>query len=67
MKITVNGQELELSPTSTIKDVLGHINQQDTGGIAVAINEMVIQKSKWNTSQINSGDNVLIIKASQGG
>ncbi|MCU4175206.1 sulfur carrier protein ThiS [Carboxylicivirga sp. N1Y90] len=67
MKISVNGQEQNMPPSSTIFDVLNQIKQADTGGIAIAINDMVVPKSKWNSAQISDGDKVLIIKASQGG
>ncbi len=67
MTITVNGQEQLMPPSSTVWDVLNHINQQDKGGIAIAVNDMVVPRSQWQKSQISDGDKVLIIKASQGG
>ncbi len=67
MIITVNGEETKFPSSSTISELLVHMNQLHVGGIAVAINDMVVPKGKWNNSQISDGDKVLIIKASQGG
>ena len=36
-------------------------------GIAVAINNIVIPKTKWNETEISNNDTILIIKATQGG
>jgi len=67
MNILINGQATDMPQNSTITDVLLHIEQKQTGGIAVALNDMVVPKGKWTTSQVVDGDKVLIIKASQGG
>ncbi|TRX66114.1 sulfur carrier protein ThiS [Carboxylicivirga sp. M1479] len=67
MNITINGQANDMPQNSTIAEVLQHIKQIQTGGIAVAINDTVVPKGKWATSQVAEGDKILIIKASQGG
>ncbi|WP_439184648.1 sulfur carrier protein ThiS [Carboxylicivirga taeanensis] len=67
MNLFINGQATILPENSSIDDVLKHIGQLQTGGIAVAVNDMVVPKSQWSTSQIADGDKLLIIKASQGG
>ncbi|MBQ0787842.1 MAG: sulfur carrier protein ThiS [Oceanihabitans sp.] len=36
-------------------------------GIAVAINENIISKTDWINTTLLDGDNILIIKATQGG
>ncbi len=67
MNILINGQATVMPENSTITDVLLHIKQIQTGGIAVAINDIVVPKGKWATSTVAEGDKILIIKASQGG
>ncbi len=67
MNILINGQATVMPENSTITDVLLHIKQIQTGGIAVAINDIVVPKGKWATSMVAEGDKILIIKASQGG
>ncbi|AEW86597.1 thiamine biosynthesis protein ThiS [Flavobacterium columnare NBRC 100251 = ATCC 23463] len=36
-------------------------------GIAIAINEQVIPKSQWDSTSIQPNQNIIIIKATQGG
>ncbi|WP_430814988.1 sulfur carrier protein ThiS [Carboxylicivirga sp. RSCT41] len=67
MNILINGQATDMPDNSTITDVLQHIEQYQKGGIAVAVNDMVVPKGKWGNSQVTDGDKILIIKASQGG
>ncbi len=67
MTITLNGKELDIPQNINILDLLALIKQKDYGGIAIAINDMVVPKSKWEKSTITKGDKVLLIKASQGG
>jgi sulfur carrier protein len=67
MNIVINGQATDVPEKTSIDDVLQHIGQLQTGGIAVAVNDMVIPKGQWAKAQINDGDKILIIKASQGG
>ncbi len=45
--------ELELSP--------------DGRGIAIAVNDTVVSKSRWNEHELKDGDTVEIVKAVQGG
>ncbi|MFW6222845.1 MAG: sulfur carrier protein ThiS [Bacteroidota bacterium] len=46
-------------------DVLSIDKQQK--GIALAVNNQVINKNKWNSTPLKENDRVLIIRASQGG
>jgi sulfur carrier protein len=36
-------------------------------GIAIAVNEYVIPKNKWETTSLNEGDKITIIQATAGG
>lgn len=67
MNIFINGQATDMPDNTSIDDVLQRIGQTHTGGIAVAVNDMVVPKSQWAKAQISDGDKILIIKASQGG
>lgn len=67
MQVIVNGHEQTVTDNAHVEDLLTHIGQTDKGGIAVAINDMVVPKSQWSKQAIQDGDKVLIIKASQGG
>lgn len=40
---------------------------ENKGGLAIAINQTVIPKSTWTSTQINENDHITIIRATQGG
>lgn len=67
MNVIVNGQVLSVADHLHIDALLTHMGQAELGGIAIAINDMVVPKSQWSKHAVNDGDKVLIIKASQGG
>lgn len=39
----------------------------ETKGIAVAVNEIIIFKSQWDSHRLKHGDEIMVIKATQGG
>lgn len=67
MTITVNGEPFDMANKNTVGELLELTGQLHLGGLAVAVNEMVIPKGKWQQTALTSTDKVLIIKASQGG
>ena len=64
--ILINDKKNEISDNITISELLQE-NKTTIKGIAIAINNEVIPKNKWSSHQIINNDNVLIIKATQGG
>ena len=66
MKISVNDKDFEIEENASILMLISKTNSPQTG-IAVAVNNSVVPKSDWNDFIINENDNVLIIKAAQGG
>lgn len=66
MVINVNNQPKEISKNSSITQLLKHLNQPENG-IAVAVNNQIVTKTNWAIRQVVSGDNILIIQATQGG
>ncbi|WP_169719446.1 sulfur carrier protein ThiS [Olivibacter sitiensis] len=67
IKIQLNHQEQELPAGSTLAQL---ISQQLGGrqkGIAVAINQRVIPKAEHDQYILQTNDQILIIKATQGG
>ncbi|MBI9060925.1 MAG: sulfur carrier protein ThiS [Marinilabiliaceae bacterium] len=67
MNVIVNGQDQSVADHLHVDALLAHMGQAELGGIAVAINDVVVPKGQWKKHLINDGDKVLIIKASQGG
>ncbi|RAW94586.1 MULTISPECIES: sulfur carrier protein ThiS [unclassified Photorhabdus] len=66
MKITVNDQPMELMAPLAIQQLLEQLERTQPG-MALAINQIIIPRSEWNTHQINDGDDILLFQAIAGG
>ncbi|UTW68303.1 sulfur carrier protein ThiS [bacterium SCSIO 12643] len=66
MTIQVNNVSHSVENSSSLDDVLKQLDIQTTG-IAVAVNEQIITRSKWDSTSVADQDQILIIKATQGG
>ena len=66
MKITVNNTDIE-TQAGNLEQLLSELSLLEKTGIAVAVNEMVIQRAKWNQHPLSERDDVLVITAAAGG
>ena len=66
INIKINDSPHQLEESSSIETVLNKLSIT-SHGIAIAINQTIITKSDWNTQLLKEEDEVLIIKATQGG
>ena len=67
MEITLNNQIHTITESITLLDLVFSQIGEKQNGVAVALNDAVIPKQNWQTTQLNSNDHILIIKATQGG
>ena len=67
MEIQLNNQLKEIAPCLSIQQLLDEVVGQKQNGIAVAINNSVVPKAVWDNHILQANDNILIIKAAQGG
>jgi sulfur carrier protein len=67
MQVTLNDIIKEVREQTSVQQLLNEYHGEKQNGIAVAINDTVVSKKEWNTHLLNEKDNVLIIKATQGG
>lgn len=67
MEILLNNQPKEISGQPSVQQLLNEVVGEKQKGIAVAINNTVVQKTHWSQHFIQESDNILIIKATQGG
>ena len=68
MEIIINGQSKEIPEQSSVQHLLSSLFPgPPVKGIAVAINQSVIPGSEWSTHLLHSNDQVMLIKATQGG
>ena len=66
INIKVNNTIHQFQAASSLATILNEL-EIVTNGIAVAVNQNIITKTNWSTQALNEGDEVLIIKATQGG
>ncbi|MDH4473090.1 MAG: sulfur carrier protein ThiS [Fluviicola sp.] len=66
MQLQFNDQHIE-TPASNLYDLLEEKALLAKTGIAVAINDRVIQRSQWANKQLNEHDVILVITAAAGG
>jgi sulfur carrier protein len=67
MEITVN-QKIHFVPeTCSITLLLSDVLSQPLSGLAVAINQSIVPKINWENYLLQSGDQIIIIKATPGG
>lgn len=67
MKIKLNNQIKIFPEQFTVQQLLENVAHDQQKGIAVAVNLQIIPKEKWSLYSLNNNDEVLIIKATQGG
>jgi sulfur carrier protein len=67
MEIFVNNQPIQTEEHTSLFSLVFSQVGENSKGLAVAINEEVIPKNEWEKTILNQNDQVLIIKATQGG
>ncbi|WP_344468398.1 sulfur carrier protein ThiS [Kitasatospora kazusensis] len=66
MALTVNGEPREVSPETTLAEVVATLSPSPSG-VAAALNEAVVPRSAWSATGLRAGDRVEILTAVQGG
>ena len=64
--VLVNETSIEIEKNTNIYQLLQKVNAT-IDGIAIAINDKIVSKNSWESQQFKQNDNILIIKATQGG
>lgn len=67
MQIFINEKPLEFVDGTTLSEILILQSIVNISGVAIAVNDNIIRKSKWAEHRLNEKDNITIIKATQGG
>ncbi len=72
MKVSVNGSERSLPEQSNVEDLKTLLAKsdpffQEAKGAAFAVNNQVVPRAEWPKRNLQEGDKVLIIRATQGG
>jgi sulfur carrier protein len=66
MKLTVNGDTIDVTAPCTIQDLLVHLDMA-TGRVAVEVNREIAPRSSHRETQLRDGDIIEIVHAIGGG
>lgn len=67
MNVSVNDKSVEVAHQANLYTLISQLKLPSTSGIAVAVNSQIIKRDQWDKHQLSENDQVLIIKATQGG
>ncbi len=67
MEVSVNQQHYSVPQQCNVQALLCDVLSQSTHGLAVAVNQTIVPKTQWETHLLLPGDEIIIIKATQGG
>ena len=68
MEVVINGKTCEVGEARTLAQALERARvATDRGGIAVAVNDEVVPRSRWVDLALKSHDRIEVIHAVQGG
>ncbi|CAN5662929.1 sulfur carrier protein ThiS [soil metagenome] len=66
MNVVVNGEPRAVAAAATVADLAVDLGTGPSG-VAVAVNDDVIARSAWSTTELRDGDRVEVLGAMQGG
>jgi len=66
MRITVNGDDVDVADGATVADVAAALGVPDRG-VAVAVDREVIPRSRWTEATLTDGARVEVVTAAAGG
>jgi sulfur carrier protein len=68
MTIVVNGDARELAPGTTVRELLDELDvSAGASGVAIAVDAEVVPRGEWETTELDEGARVEILRAIQGG
>lgn len=66
MQIVCNGSSQDLPLGASVHQLLLQL-QIEPRGLAVAVNDALVPRTRWESNVLQDGDRVTVIRASQGG
>lgn len=66
LRVSVNGAMREVPSGATLADLVAGLTTAP-GGVAAAVNETVVPRSRWAATALGDGDRVEVLTAVQGG
>ncbi len=66
MAILLNGSPMEFAHPEPVADFLTGLGAPATG-VAIAVNGVIVPRSRWSEAMVDDGDTVEVLTAMQGG
>lgn len=66
MRVHINGEDREFTAAPTVAEVVRSLTAASSG-IAVALNDTVVPRARWETTHLRERDRVDVLTAVQGG
>jgi sulfur carrier protein len=68
VSIVVNGERRDLAPGTTVRALLNALDVPGGArGVAVAVDAEVVPQGEWDTTELDDGARVEVLRAIQGG
>lgn len=67
MRVSVNGDDREMPPGTTIAALVDALQPGRRRGIAVAVDGVVVRRAEWEAREVHDGAQVELVTAVQGG
>lgn len=69
MNLVINGENrsFEAEDVATVDELIDGLNIEAGRGVAVAVDDAVVPRSRWKETELCDGNRVEIIRATQGG
>jgi sulfur carrier protein len=68
MNLLINGEAQHIdAETLSVAELLDRLDVEQRRGVAVAVDNAVVPRSQWEGHDVEDGDAVEIIRATQGG
>ncbi|WP_371529652.1 sulfur carrier protein ThiS [Streptomyces sp. NBC_01283] len=64
--VSVNGEARDVAAGTTLEDLVATLTAAPSG-VAAALNETVVPRTRWSATPLSDGDRVEILTAVQGG
>lgn len=66
MRITVNDSPVDIKTGTTVHQLLQQLDKSPLG-LAIAVNQVIQPRTKWQSYSLQDGDNILLFQAIAGG
>ncbi len=68
MNLIINGEKRDVPDVEMLNTLMTRLNvAPEAKGVAVAINGTVVPRGEWPSTRLNTGDEIEVIHAVQGG